>query len=155
MKGNEKVIAVLNALLSDELTAISQYMVHSEMCANWRFDKLHGAIEKRAIDEMKHAEKHIGRILFLEGIPIVSNLKKMLIGPDVATQLAYDRTAETEAIKAYNEAIRLAVECGDNGTREMLEGILLDEEVHLDWLEAQLDQISQLGIQNYLTEQMG
>jgi bacterioferritin len=155
MKGNEKVIAVLNALLSDELTAISQYMVHSEMCANWRFDKLHGAIEKRAIDEMKHAEKHIGRILFLEGIPIVSNLKKMLIGPDVATQLAYDRTAETEAIKAYNEAIRLAVECGDNGTREMLEGILLDEEAHLDWLEAQLDQISQLGIQNYLTEQMG
>ena len=155
MKGNDKVIAVMNALLSDELTAISQYMVHSEMCANWRFDKLHGAIEKRAIDEMKHAEKHIGRILFLEGIPIVSNLKKMMIGPDVATQLAYDRTAETEAIKAYNEAIRLAVECGDNGTREMLEGILVDEEAHLDWLEAQLDQISQLGIQNYLTEQMG
>ena len=155
MKGNEKVIAVLNALLSDELTAISQYMVHSEMCANWRFDKLHGAIEKRAIDEMKHAEKHIGRILFLESTPIVSNLKKMLIGPDVATQLAYDRTAETEAIKAYNEAIRLAVECGDNGTREMLEGILTDEEAHLDWLEAQLDQIHLLGIQNYLTEQVG
>jgi bacterioferritin len=155
MKGNDKVIAALNALLSDELTAISQYMVHSEMCANWRFDKLHGAIEKRAIDEMKHAEKHIARILFIEGIPIVSNLKKMMIGPDVATQLAYDRTAETEAIKAYNEAIRLAVECGDNGTREMLEGILVDEEAHLDWLEAQLDQISQLGIQNYLTEQVG
>jgi bacterioferritin len=155
MKGNEKVIAVLNALLSDELTAISQYMVHSEMCANWRFDKLHGAIEKRAIDEMKHAEKHIGRILFLEGIPVVSNLKKMLIGPDVATQLANDQTSETEAIKAYNEAIRLAVENGDNGTREMLESILLDEEAHLDWLEAQSDQISQLGIQNYLSEQVG
>ena len=86
MKGNDKVIAVLNALLSDELTAISQYMVHSEMCANWRLDKLHGAIEKRAMDEMKHAEKHIGRILFLEGVPIVSSLKKMLIGPDVETQ---------------------------------------------------------------------
>ena len=155
MKGNDRVIAVMNALLSDELTAISQYMVHSEMCANWRFDKLHEAIEKRAIDEMKHAEKHIGRILFLEGIPIVSNLKKIMIGPDVATQLAYDRTAETDAIKAYNEAIRLAVECGDNGTREMLEGILTDEEAHLDWLEAQLDQINQLGIQNYLTEQVG
>ena len=155
MKGNEKVIAVLNDLLSDELTAISQYMVHSEMCANWRFDKLHQAIEKRAIDEMKHAEKHIGRILFLEGLPIVSNLKKMLIGPDVAAQLAYDRTAETGAIQAYNNAIRLTTECGDNGTREMLEDILTDEEEHLDWLEAQLDQIDQLGIQNYLTEQVG
>ena len=155
MKGNDKVIATLNLLLSDELTAVSQYMVHSEMCANWQFDKLHGAIEKRAIDEMKHAEKHIARILFLEGIPVVSNLKKMMIGPDVATQLAYDKTAEIEAIQAYNEAIRLAVEHGDNGTRAMLEGILVDEEAHLDWLEAQLDQISQLGIQNYLTEQVG
>jgi bacterioferritin len=155
MKGNEKVIAVLNDLLSDELTAISQYMVHSEMCANWRFDKLHQAIEKRAIDEMKHAEKHIGRILFLEGIPIVSKLNKMMIGPDVAAQLASDRTAETGAIQAYNNAIRLTTECGDNGTREMLEDILTDEEEHLDWLEAQLDQIDQLGIQNYLTEQVG
>jgi bacterioferritin len=155
MKGNDKVIAVLNALLSDELTAISQYMVHSEMCANWRFDKLHGAIEKRAIDEMKHAEKHIGRILYLEGTPIVSNLKKMLIGADVETQLSNDRIAETDAIKAYNEAIRLTVECGDNGTREMLESILIEEEAHLDWLEAQLDQIRLLGIQNYLTEQVG
>jgi bacterioferritin len=155
MKGNDKVIAVLNALLSDELTAVSQYMVHSEMCANWRFEKLHAAIEKRAIDEMKHAEKHIGRILFLEGLPIVSNLKKMMIGADVATQLAYDRTAEVGAVRAYNEAISLSVECSDNGTREMLEGILVDEEAHLDWLEAQLDQVSQLGIQNYLTEQVG
>jgi bacterioferritin len=155
MKGNDKVIAVLNALLSDELTAISQYMVHSEMCANWRFDKLHGAIEKRAMDEMKHAEKHIGRILFLEGVPIVSSLKKMSIGPDVETQIKNDRAAETDAIQAYNEAIHLAVECADNGTREMLEGILLDEEAHLDWLEAQLDQIGLLGIQIYLSEQVG
>lgn len=155
MKGNEKIIAVLNALLSDELTAISQYMVHSEMCANWRFGKLHQAIEKRAVDEMKHAEKHIDRILFLEGVPIVSNLKKMLIGPDVESILANDRTAETDAIRAYNGAIHLAAECGDNGTREMLGNILLDEEAHLDWLEAQLDQVRLLGIQNYLTEQVG
>ena len=154
MKGNEKIIAVLNALLSDELTAISQYMVHSEMCANWRFDKLHQAIEKRAIDEMKHAEKEIGRILFLEGTPIVSNLKKILIGPDIETQLSNDWNAEIGAIHAYNDAVRLAVECADNGTREMLEGILLDEEAHLDWLEAQREQIHQLGIQNYLTEQV-
>lgn len=155
MKGNDKLIATLNALLSDELTAISQYMVHSEMCANWRFETLHDAIEKRAIDEMKHAEKHIGRILFLEGVPIVSDLKKMMIGQDVETQLANDRIAETDAIHAYNEAIRLAVECADNGTREMLEDILEDEEDHLDWLEAQLDQIRLIGIQNYLTEQIG
>jgi len=155
MKGNPKVIERLNVLLADELTATNQYIVHSEMCANWGYDKLHNLVEKRAIDEMKHAEKHIGRILFLEGIPIVSNLKKMMIGPDVATQLAYDKTAEIGAIQAYNESIRLAVECADNGTREMLEGILLDEEAHLDWLEAQLDQINQLGIQNYLTEQVG
>jgi bacterioferritin len=155
MKGNEKVIAALNNLLSDELTAVSQYMVHSEMCANWMLDKLHGAIEKRAIDEMKHAEKHIGRILFLEGTPIVSKLKKMQIGPDVATQLANDQASEVGAVQAYNEAIRLAVDCGDNGTREMLESILKDEETHLDWLEAQLDQVRLLGIKNYLTEQVG
>jgi bacterioferritin len=155
MKGNDKIIVMLNDLLSDELTAISQYMVHSEMCANWRFDKLHQAIEKRAVEEMKHAEKHIGRILFLEGSPTVSNLKKMMIGADVETQLANDRLAETDAVHAYNEAIRLAVECGDNGTREMLESILHDEEDHLDWLEAQLDQVRLLGTQNYLTEQVG
>jgi bacterioferritin len=154
MKGNDKIISVLNALLSDELTAISQYMVHSEMCANWGFEKLHGAIEKRAIDEMKHAEKHIGRILFLEGIPVVSNLKKMMIGADVETQLSNDRITEIDAIKAYNEAIRLTAECGDHGTHEMLGSILMDEEAHLDWLEAQLDQIRLLGIQNYLTEQV-
>jgi bacterioferritin len=155
MKGNEKVIAVLNALLSDELTAISQYMVHSEMCANWRFNELHEAIEKRAIDEMKHAEKHIGRIIFLEGVPVVSSLKKMFIGADVEAQLKNDQKSEIDAIQAYNEAIRLAADCGDNGTREMLGAILLDEEGHLDWLEAQLDQIRLMGIQNYLTEQVG
>lgn len=155
MKGNDKVIAALNALLSDELTAINQYMVHSEMCANWQFEKLHSMIEKRAIDEMKHAEKHIGRILFLEGVPVVSNLKKMMIGPDVETQLANDQVAEIDAIRAYNEAIQLTVTCADNGTREMLEDILEDEEEHLDWLEAQIDQIRMLGIQNYLSEQVG
>ncbi len=155
MKGNDKVIAILNGLLSDELTAINQYMVHSEMCANWRFDKLHQATEKRAIDEMKHAEKHIGRILYLEGTPMVTNLKKISVGADVQTQLSNDRAAEVDAIRAYNEGIRAAVECGDNGTREMLASILCDEEEHLDWLEAQLEQIHQVGIKNYLLEQIG
>ena len=155
MKGNEKVIALLNELLSDELTAINQYMVHSEMCANWGYEKLHEAAEKRAIQEMKHAESLIGRMLFLEGTPLVSNLKQIHIGADVAAQHRSDLKAETDAVKAYNDGIRLSVEQGDNGSRELLEGILKDEEVHLDWLEAQLGQIEQMGIQNYLVEQLG
>jgi bacterioferritin len=155
MKGNEKVIALLNELLSDELTAINQYMVHSEMCANWGYEKLHEAAEKRAIQEMKHAESLIGRVLFLEGTPIVSNLKQIHIGADVAAQHRSDVKAETDAVKAYNDGIRLSAELGDNGSRELLESILKDEEVHLDWLEAQLEQIDQMGMQNYLVEQLG
>ncbi len=108
MKGDPKLIKALNALLADELTAINQYMVHSEMCDNWGYDKLHKAIEKRAIDEMKHAEKLIGRILFLEGLPIVSDLKKLFIGADIPKMFANDHAAEDGAIKAYNEAIILA-----------------------------------------------
>jgi bacterioferritin len=153
MKGNEKIIERLNAFLADELTAINQYMVHSEMCANWGYKRLHEAIEKRAIEEMKHAEKLIGRMIFLEGRPIVSNLNKITIGAEVEAQLKNDWAGEEGAVKAYNEGIRLAVEVGDNGTREMLESILKDEETHIDWLEAQLDQIKQMGIQNYLVEQ--
>lgn len=153
MKGNDKLIAVLNDLLADELTAVNQYIVHSEMCANWGFEKLHGAIEKRAIDEMKHAEMHIARILFLEGAPTVSKLNPMAIGATVEKQLANDHTAEEGAIKAYNAAIDLAVKVADNGTREMLEKILTDEEVHIDWLEAQADQIKQMGLSAYLSEQ--
>ena len=155
MKGNDEVIAVLNDLLSDELTAISQYMVHAEMCDNWRYEKLAKAAEGRAIDEMKHAEKLIGRILFLEGIPTVSELKKIHIGSDVTNQQKNDAHAEVDAVTAYNAAIKVAASLGDNGTRELLEGILKDEEVHLDWLEAQLSQIDQMGIQMYLVEQVG
>ena len=154
MKGNETIIEKLNARLADELTAINQYIVHSEMCANWGYDRLHEAIEKRAIEEMKHAEELIARILFLEGRPIVSNLNEINIGAEVEAQHAKDWAAEEVAIKAYNEDIRLAVEIGDNGTRELLESILTDEEEHIDWIEAQLDQIKQMGIQNYLVEQI-
>ena len=153
MKGNDKIIEKLNALLADELTAVNQYMVHSEMCANWMYEHLHKAIEKRAIDEMKHAERLIGRILFLDGRPVVSVLNPLNIGADVEAQLANDWTAEADAVKAYNDGIRLAVEVGDNGTRELWESILKDEEDHIDWLEAQLEQIKQMGIQNYLVEQ--
>ena len=155
MKGNDKVIAALNMLLADELTAINQYMVHSEMCANWGYGELHEAIEKRAITEMKHAEMHIGRIIFLEGLPVVSELNPLHIGADVLGQLKSDLGAEQGAVKAYNDAVKLAAEVGDNGTRVMLEGILKDEEDHLDWLETQLDQIEQMGIQLYLVEKVG
>jgi len=154
MKGNAKVIEKLNDLLADELTAINQYMVHSEMCDNWKYEKLHKMAEKRAIDEMKHAEKLIGRILFLEGRPTVSVLKKINIGKDVEAQHSNDRTAEDMAIKSYNDGIRLCAELADNGTREILEDILKEEEDHIDILEAQIDQISQMGIKTYLVEQI-
>ena len=155
MKGNEKVIAMLNDFLADELTAISQYIVHSEMCDNWGYGKLHDAVEKRAIAEMEHAEKLIARILFLEGKPIVSELKKMNIGPSVEDQLKNDLAAELGAIQGYNAGIRLCLELGDGGTRELIEDNLQDEEAHLDWLEAQMDQIGQMGLQNYLLSQVG
>ena len=154
MKGNEKILAVLNDLLSDELTAISQYMVHAEMDDNWKYEKLAKVVEERAITEMKHAEKLIARIIFLEGMPVVSNLKKINIGASVEAQLKNDQAAEEGAVKAYNAGIRLAVEVGDNGSRELLEDTLEDEEDHLDWLEAQADQIAQMGIQIYLSEQV-
>lgn len=154
MKGNDKVIGLLNTQLADELTAVSQYMVHAGMCANWGYEKLHDAIEKRAIEEMKHAESLIDRILFLEGTPIVSNLNKINIGSTVEKQIANDLAAEVGAIKAYNDGIQMCVSLGDNGSRELLETTLKDEERHLDWLEAQRDQIAQMGIQTYLSEQI-
>ena len=154
MKGNEKIIAKLNDLLSDELTAINQYFVHAEMCENWGYEKLHKLIEKRAIDEMKHAEKLIARILFLDGRPVVSNLKKISIGAEVPAQHQNDWDAEDGAIKSYNDGIRLALELGDNGSRELMDSILKDEEAHIDWIEAQLDEIKQMGVQNYLVEQI-
>jgi bacterioferritin len=155
MKGNELILKSLNELLADELTAINQYMVHSEMCAGWGYQKLHESSEARAIEEMKHAEKLIGRILFLEGIPVVSELKKIFIGADVEKQLRNDVTAETEAIQAYNTAIKLCMEQSDFGSRKLLESILNDEEEHIDWLEAQLEQISHMGIEGYLGSQLG
>jgi len=154
MKGNTAVLATLNSLLADEITAVSEYMVHSEMCANWGFDRLHKATEKRAIDEMKHAEKLIGRILFLEGTPVVSRLNDIHIGADITAQLNNDRAAEAVAIAAYNKAIGQAGELGDNGTRDLLISILKDEEAHIDWLETQLDQVKQLGLQTYLAQQL-
>jgi len=153
MKGNSQLIETLNSLLADELTAINQYIVHSEMCANWGYERLHAKFEKRAIDEMKHAEKLIARILFLEGIPIVSNLKQINIGSDVAKQLDKDHTAEMGAIEAYNAAIKLAGEVNDFATREILEHILADEDKHIDDIEELQDQIGHMGLGIFLTTQ--
>jgi bacterioferritin len=154
MKGDPKLIKALNSLLADELTAINQYMVHSEMCDNWGYDKLHKLIEKRAVTEMKHAEKLIGRILFLEGVPIVSDLKSLHIGVEVPKMFANDHDAEAGAIKSYNAAIVLAGELKDYATREVLESILKDEDGHIDEIEAILDQIGQMGLQVFLSIQV-
>lgn len=154
MKGNVKVIQRLNELLADELTAINQYIVHAEMCANWGYKKLHDIIKQRAIGEMKHAEKLIERILFLEGNPSVSKLNKMEIGKNIAEQFKNDSYAESEAIIFYNNSIKLAEDANDVGSAELLRAILADEEKHLDWLETQVQLIEQISLKNYLVEQM-
>lgn len=151
MKGNTKLLEVLNSLLTDELAAINQYIVHAEMCADWGYEKLHEHFEKRAKDEMRHAEKLIERLLFLEGIPIVSKLSNIHIGSDVPKQLEYDRVAEMAAIKAYNDAIALAGEVRDFATREILDKILQDEDRHMDGIEELQGQIEHMTLPIFLT----
>jgi bacterioferritin len=154
MKGDPKVIEVLNSLLARELTVVSQYMVHAEMCDNWGYGILHEAIQKRAVVEMKHAEKLIGRIIFLEGIPVVSDLQKMHIGADVPKMFASDHAAELDAVKQYNAGILVCGDAKDYATREVLEHILSDEDGHVDDIEAVQDQIAQMGIQVFLSTQL-
>jgi bacterioferritin len=151
MKGNEKLLKALNGLLADELTAINQYIVHAEMCASWGYTKLHDSIRARAVTEMKHAEKLIERILFLEGKPVVSKLNDIHIGDDVPKMMANDLAAEMTAVKGYNAAIKLATEVSDNATKEILDGILGDEDGHVDEIEEQRDQIEQMGLAIYLS----
>ncbi len=151
MKGKPEIIEKLNFLLADELTAVNQYFVHAEECGDWGYEVLHESIEKRSIGEMKHAEKLISRILFLEGTPVVDKLNKMHIADSVPGMLENDRLAEVGAIKNYNEAIKLATEVLDNGTKELLDGILQDEEAHINYIEEQLEQIAQMGLEHYLT----
>jgi bacterioferritin len=153
MKGDPKILEVLNALLADELTAINQYIVHSEMCADWGYKALHEAIEKQAIEEMHHAEEHIARILFLEGMPIVTKLNPIKIGKTVPEMIANDLQAELDAVKAYNAGIKVTMDVGDEGTAELLRKIVQDEERHADWNEAQRDQMDQMGVENYLATQ--
>lgn len=153
MKGNEKLLSVLNELLADELSAISQYMVHSEMCEHWGFTKLHEAIEGQAMDEMHHAEWLIQRIIFLEGTPIVSQLKPIKIGTTVSEMIGNDQEAEQGAVRAYNAGIRLAGDVDDQGTADFLTNILKMEEGHVDWAEEQRAQIERMGLENYLANQ--
>jgi bacterioferritin len=153
MKVDQRITDRLNTLLADELAAISQYIVHSEMCDNWGYPKLAAQIKKRAIEEMGHAEKLIERILFLDATPVVDSPAGVYIGEKIEQQFINDLRAETSAIKLYNDSIRMCTELEDAGTRELLEAILHDEEKHLDWLETQLTQIGQVEIENYLMEQ--
>jgi len=155
MKGNDNLLKALNELLADELTAISQYMVHSEMCNNWGYVKLHKAIEGQAKDEMHHAEWLIQRIVFLEGTPVVSKLNPMKIGTSVLEMVANDQDAELGAVRAYNDAIALAHEVGDQASVDLLIRILKMEEDHVDWAEIQRAQIEQMGLENYLSNQAG
>jgi bacterioferritin len=153
MKGNKKLLLVLNALLADELTVVNQYMVHSEMCENWGYNKLHMAIRKQAMDEMHHAEWLIERIIFFEGAPTVSKLNPLKIGKTVSEMISYDYDDELKVVRDYNEAIKLAHEVDDQGSVDLLIKILKMEEGHVDWAEIQRAQVEQMGIENYLASQ--
>jgi bacterioferritin len=155
MRGNDTVIAYLNEALKAELTAINQYFLHAEMCENWGYKRLAAYGKKESIDEMKHAEALIERLLFLEGTPVMNELFPLSIGANVRAQLENDLGLELAAVPRLNRAIQAAVEAGDNGSRDLFEKILTDEEGHVDWLEAQLHIIQEIGLQNYLAEQVG
>jgi bacterioferritin len=154
MRGNAKVITELNAALLAELTAIVQYMVQAEMCDNWGYKRLGALTKKRAIQEMHHAEGLIERIIFLDGTPDVEVGIKPKVGGDVKAQLQLDLRDELDAIRQYNDSIRICENSGDNGSRELFEGMVEDEETHVDFLEAQLQAVEDMGIANYLAEQM-
>jgi bacterioferritin len=155
VKGDPKVLAVLQEVLKAELTAINQYFLHAEMCENWGYAKLANYVRKESIDEMKHAEKLMERILYLDGSPNMSDYFKINIGNSVEQQFKNDLQVEYDAVKRLNDGIHLCSAQNDAGSRELLEHILVDEEHHIDWLEAQLELIKQMGIQNYLAQQMG
>lgn len=145
MQGKPKVIALLNEALKEELTAISQYFLHAEMCENWHYEKLGGFIKKQSIDEMKHAEMLIERILFLDGTPTMTEAIQLTVGKNVNEQLASDLKLEINAVEMYNRAIQVSRDEGDNASRELFERLLKDEEEHVDWLEAQMYQIQEIG----------
>jgi bacterioferritin len=154
MKGNEEVLMLLNQLLTNELTAINQYYIHAKMCENWGFERLAAKIREESIDEMKHADLVITRILFLEGVPNLQRYHKLHVGETVKEQLESDLQLEYAAITALNQGIAKTREYGDNASEDLFTRILVSEEVHTDWLETQLELIRQVGEQNYLAQQM-
>jgi bacterioferritin len=154
MKGNPDVIAALNEALKEELTAINQYFLHAEMCENWHYDRLGDYIKKQSIDEMKHAEVLIERILFLDGSPSLTELMQLTVGKNVREQLQSDLKLEINAVAMYNRFVALARDKGDNASRELFERLVKDEEQHVDWLEAQLFQIEEIGYERYLSQQV-
>ena len=154
MQGDDRVIEALNEVLTSELTAINQYFIHAKMSANWGYERRAEHVRQESIDEMKHADRLIERILYFEGTPNMQRLFPVQVGESVQEQLQLDLNVEYEAVPRLNHAIALCVEVGDNGTRELLEEILVSEEDHVDWLETQLETIRQVGIENYLAQQM-
>jgi bacterioferritin len=154
VQGNPKVIAALNEALREELMAINQYFLHAEMCENWQYVRLAAHIKKESIDEMKHAEALIERILFLDGTPNLTEPMTLTVGSNVKAQLESDLKLEIEAVAMYNRFVRLARDEGDNASRELFERLLKDEEGHVDWLEAQVHQIKELGYERYLSQQL-
>ena len=154
MKGNTEVIGLLNTVLTHELTSINQYFVHARMCENWGYERLWKKIRAESIDEMKHADELIERILYLEGVPNLQQLGKVLVGETVPEQLRLDLDVERKAIKLLNDGIERCRSLGDDGSRELLESILHGEEEHANWLEAQLTLLGQVGEPNYLAQQI-
>jgi bacterioferritin len=154
MQGKPKVIALLNQALKEELTAVNQYFLHAEMCENWHYAKLGGFIKKQSIDEMKHAEKLIERILFLDGAPSLTEPIQLTVGRNVKEQIESDLNLEIGAVGMYNAAIRTSREEGDNASAELFERLLKDEEEHADWLEAQQHLMNEVGYERYLSQQI-
>jgi bacterioferritin len=154
MKGDSQVIAMLNDVLTAELTAVNQYWVHARMCENWGYQRLWKKVREESLEEMKHADKLVERILFLEGVPNLQRLEKINVGQTVPEQFKLDLGVEYEAVKRINEGIELCRTKGDGGTRELLEHMLIDEEEHVNWLEAQQELLKQVGEQGYLAEQI-
>ena len=155
MKGDKEVLKQLQQVLRIELTAINQYFLHYGMMENWGYHRLAGLARRASIDEMKHAEEVLERMLYLEGMPDMTSLGSLRIGKNVRRQLENDLASEMDAVKLLNHAIGVAMKAGDNTTRELMESILLNQEQHIDYLEAQLHQIGEMGYERYLSEQMG
>ena len=154
MRADDDIIEILNEVLTAELTAINQYFIHAKMCDNWGYERLGSKIREESIDEMRHAEKIVDRILYFDGMPNMQRLFPLKVGETVAEQFRNDLDVEIAAIERLNRGVALAVERTDNGSRELLAGILVDEEQHADWLETQLAAIAQLGEANYLAQQL-